>query len=193
MKKLKLTMTLEVAYDLDGAEPSELRDRLRQVARDAYANGVITDDLGASINSWSCNVQDADDPDYGTDVNDPRTIIAWLRGLPEGASVHIDDDGLRIVQTGAEKLHWLEIGGHTPAAEEEIDFDQWDDDLYDVEGMRIDRRNGNFNPEDAERYLHANQVRESFINGQFEQAREMCESYGFNYELERYKFDGHED
>lgn len=77
-------------------------------------------------------------------------------------------------------------------SDEEIDFDQWDDDLYDVEGMRVDHRNGNFNPDNAENYRYINQIQESFANGQFTQAREMCERHGLTYQLERYKFDGYE-
>lgn len=78
-------------------------------------------------------------------------------------------------------------------SEEEIDFDQWDDDEYDVQGMKTDQQFNNFNPDNVEKYRYINQIQESFANGQFTQAREMCASHGFNYELERFKFDGHED
>lgn len=78
-------------------------------------------------------------------------------------------------------------------SEEEIDFDQWDDDEYDIQGMKTDHEFNNFNPENAEKYRYINQIQESFANGQFTQAREMCASRGFNCGLERYKFDGHED
>lgn len=68
-------------------------------------------------------------------------------------------------------------------------FDAYDSDEYDVEAMKIDASNGNFNEADAENYRHENIVRASFVNGQFTQARQQCTSYGLNYELEKYKFD----
>lgn len=77
-------------------------------------------------------------------------------------------------------------------SDEEIDFDQWDDDEYDVDGMKFDHAHGNFRPEDADRYLFTNQIAASFANGQFTQAKQMCAARGLNYELERYKFDGFE-
>lgn len=120
MKKLKLTLTLAVEYDLDGAEPSELRDRLRQVAQDAYANGVITDDLDASIDSFSIKIVGSDDriesasgkhgPVSYDDPRDPSTIQAWLRNIPGNSEVCIDDDGLRLQVVGNEEIY-LEIGG----------------------------------------------------------------------------------
>ena len=47
------------------------------------------------------------------DPQDPKTIALWLSRLPADASVHIDDDGLRLVHTGHDDTY-LEIGGHTP-------------------------------------------------------------------------------
>lgn len=72
---------------------------------------------------------------------------------------------------------------------DQIDFSQWDAAEYDVQGMKLDYANNNFQQGDAERYRHTNQVRESLINGQFTQAREMCASYGLYYdqELERFR------
>lgn len=69
-----------------------------------------------------------------------------------------------------------------------IDFDQWDAKIYDVEAMKYDYTNGNFNPDDAENYNHANMIRDSFVNGQFSQAQELCAEHGFNYAVEREKF-----
>lgn len=71
-------------------------------------------------------------------------------------------------------------------------FDQFDAEEYDVDAMRIDNANGNFDPDsdDAEAYRHENIVRASLVNGQFAQARQQCGSYGLNYGVERFKFDG---
>ena len=69
-----------------------------------------------------------------------------------------------------------------------IDFDQWDDSEYDVEGMRTDHRNGNFSEDDADDYRHENIVRASLVNGQFEQAKGQCQHFGMDYEVERNKF-----
>lgn len=63
-----------------------------------------------------------------------------------------------------------------------------DSDEYDAEGIACDIRNGNFSEEDLEDYRYENQVRASFVNGQFTQARQQCRSAGLNYELELYKF-----
>jgi hypothetical protein len=73
--------------------------------------------------------------------------------------------------------------------EDEIDFDQWDDSEYDVEAMKIDERNGNFDVDNSEEYRHENIVQASIMNGQFTQAREQCEKYGLNYEVEKARAD----
>ena len=75
---------------------------------------------------------------------------------------------------------------------DQIDFSQWDAAEYDVQGMKLDYANNNFQMDDAESYRHTNQVRESLINGQFTQAREMSASYGLYYdqELERFRRTG---
>lgn len=54
----------------------------------------------------------SDAPTYA-DTQDPGTITLWLSRLPADASVHIDDDGMRLVHTGHDNTY-LEIGGHTP-------------------------------------------------------------------------------
>lgn len=63
----------------------------------------------------------------------------------------------------------------------------YDSDQYDTEAMKIDHRNGNFSPDQAEEYRHENIVRASLVNGQFAQARRQCAEYGLNYELEYHK------
>ena len=63
-----------------------------------------------------------------------------------------------------------------------------DSSYFDTEAMEIDERNGNFTPERIEEYRHENIVRESFINGNFKQARQQCNSYGLNYEAELTNF-----
>lgn len=66
--------------------------------------------------------------------------------------------------------------------------EQYSDDQYDTEAIEIDARHGNFSEDRIEDYRHENIVRASLVNGQFSQARKQCESYGLNYEIERYKF-----
>lgn len=73
-------------------------------------------------------------------------------------------------------------------SEEQIDFSQWDEPNYDVQGMLSDYASNNFQQDDAERYRHTNLVQESFVNGQFKQAREMCGRYALLYDLELEKF-----
>ena len=69
------------------------------------------------------------------------------------------------------------------------DLSAFDSSDYDTEAMRIDARNGNFSPDNAEDYRQENIVRASLVNGQFSQARRQCASYGLNYEVERLKMD----
>lgn len=189
---LKLRLTLDVEYNLNGADPEELRQNLRTIAEHAIGEGMLTGDSEAIVEEWGRTVTDI--PEESDDVNNPDEIIRWLHTLPEGSHVYIDDDGMRLKVVG-DDVSYLELGGHTPD-ETDVDFDpfdQWDPDDYDVEGMRFDYRHGNFNPVDAERYQHTNRLRDSFINGQFTQAREICARHGMDYDLERYKFDGYED
>ena len=70
----------------------------------------------------------------------------------------------------------------------DFNIDDIDSDEYDTEGIAIDIRNNNFSEDRLEEYRHENQVLDSFVNGQFTQARNLCASYGLNYELELYKF-----
>ncbi len=65
------------------------------------------------------------------------------------------------------------------------DFDSGE---YDVAAMEIDARHGNFSPENAEEYRHENLIRASLVNGQFTQAKRQCAQFGFDYDLELYKF-----
>jgi hypothetical protein len=120
MKKLKLTLTLDVEYDLDGAEPSELRERLRQIWDEAHANGIVTDDLPATLDSFSLKIVGSDDlvwfdrwtggPVSYDDPRDPATVEAWLRNIPGNSEICIDDDGRRLQVVGHEEIY-LEIGG----------------------------------------------------------------------------------
>lgn len=59
--KLKLQLTVTVTYDVDAAEPNEevplLKERLRDIAEDAFQNGVVTDDLGACVEDYTVSVQ----------------------------------------------------------------------------------------------------------------------------------------
>lgn len=150
MKKLKLTLTLEVEYDLNGAEPSELRDRLRQVAKKAYANGVITDDLGASVDSFDIRITGSDDrlevhsnshgPVSYDDPRDPATVEAWLRNIPGNSEICIDDDGLRLQVVGNEDIY-LEIGGppdtRKPLSVEEFAAAVTGDEIYPEKAYRM--------------------------------------------------------
>lgn len=123
MKKLRLQLSVTVDYDLDGATPSELRDRLRQIWDEAYGNGVVTDDLGAVIKSFAVKITGSDDrveitssshgPVSYADPQDPATIMAWLHNIPGNSQVCIDDDGLRLQVVGNEEIY-LEVGGHEP-------------------------------------------------------------------------------
>ena len=62
-----------------------------------------------------------------------------------------------------------------------------DDEQYDVEAIKIDQANGNFDGY-AEPYRHEVIVRMSLINGQFKQARTQCENYGLSFQIEHFKF-----
>jgi len=65
----------------------------------------------------------------------------------------------------------------------QIDFTAFDSSEFDVEAMQIDARHGNFSPDHAEEYRHENIVNESFVNGQFNQARQQCLKFGLDYSL----------
>lgn len=65
---------------------------------------------------------------------------------------------------------------------------QIDSDTYDTEAIEIDKRNGNFSEDELEDYRYENIIRASLVNGQFSQARNQCAKFGFNYEVELYKF-----
>jgi hypothetical protein len=68
---------------------------------------------------------------------------------------------------------------------EPFDFSVFDSSEYDIEAMEIDARHGNFSADNAEAYRFENIIRDSIRNGQFQQARDQCSQWGFNYELER--------
>ena len=122
MKKLTLTQTITIDYDLNGTDPKDLRERLTNMVLDAKANCAITGDSPATIERWQTRIDGTDkmvtaksgtrQPSYD-DPQDPSTIALWLSRLPGDARVHIDDDGLCLVRTGRESTY-LEIGGHEP-------------------------------------------------------------------------------
>lgn len=122
MKKLQLTLTLTVNYDLQGADPAALKDMLMGVANHAFAEGMITGDTEAEIEKWKASVEGGGfllsrslgsvRPDY-SDAQDPSTVALWLSNLPADARVCIDDDGLRLQVIGNEDVY-LEVGGHEP-------------------------------------------------------------------------------
>lgn len=70
----------------------------------------------------------------------------------------------------------------------EIKIAEYDSKPYDSVAMRLDHRNGNFSVDRVEEYKHENIVRESLVNGQFDQARKQCHAYGLNYFEEHIKF-----
>lgn len=73
----------------------------------------------------------------------------------------------------------------TWTSEDDVDpFDAFDTTNYDVEAMRIDAANGNFNVEsnDPEAYRVENIVITSMQNGQWSQARRQCVDYGLDFD-----------
>jgi hypothetical protein len=62
------------------------------------------------------------------------------------------------------------------------DWDQWDSDEYDIESMKFDFENENFDESQADDYLKTSIVEASIINGQFDQARQQCAKFGIDYE-----------
>lgn len=62
--KFKLRMTVDVEYDLDEgdfnpeATKTQLDRRLNQIITEASANGLITDDLAATVESLRVSVQE---------------------------------------------------------------------------------------------------------------------------------------
>jgi len=64
-------------------------------------------------------------------------------------------------------------------------LEQFDEDEYDVESMRIDIANNNLEVGDdqhAEQYKHENIVLESIVNGNRTQAKEQCQRFGLDYD-----------
>jgi len=194
---LKLRLTLDVTLDLQGAWPGELRQNLRTIAEHAVSNGMITGDTPATLENLDFKVADAPDS-YMT-----RSELGDLITAAEEGRLNAEGDMNAMVEDAQEAYdahdaaitagyrHLKALNEQTPA-EGGVDFEQWDSDDYDVEGMEFDHNHGNFNPEDAERYRHTSRLLESFHNGLFTQAKDICARHGMNYALERYKFDGYE-
>ena len=59
--KLKLRITVDVEYDVDAdlfeAEVPALASRLTAIVTEAFGNGVVTDDLGASVEDYSIKTE----------------------------------------------------------------------------------------------------------------------------------------
>lgn len=72
--------------------------------------------------------------------------------------------------------------------DEEPDWDTYDSRDYDVEAMKIDHSNGNFDADNSGDYLWTGIIAESLSNGQFEQAKDQCAHNGFDYESVLAKF-----
>ena len=55
---LKLRLEFEVAYDLDGADPEEMRQNLRTIAHHAVDECMVTGDSAATMAAWDYRVVD---------------------------------------------------------------------------------------------------------------------------------------
>ena len=54
--KLKLRVTVDVEYDADDEVPA-LTSRLTSLVTEAFGNGVLTDNLGASVEDYSIKIE----------------------------------------------------------------------------------------------------------------------------------------
>ena len=199
---LKLRLILDVEYVRQGTSPEELIQNLQTIVTHSVDNGMMTGDSSAYVQTWDAGVTEVEDFDspatYMTCIELGDLITAAEEGrlnaegdmnaMVEDAEEAYDAHDAAIT---AGYRHLKALHEQTPA-EGGVDFEQWDSDDYDVEGMEFDHNHGNFNPEDAERYRHTSRLLESFHNGLFTQAKDICARHGMNYALERYKFDGYE-
>lgn len=142
-----------------------------QEASDSYANAVAESGLNRKEQA-ACDLSEKLKENHEQQIEDA--------GVPSNGFI------TDLIGAAMSEVNWHEIAESLlgDVEDDEPDFDQWDGDQYDVEAMKIDHSNGNFDPDSAEDYLHENIVAASISNGQFEQAREQCRKYGLNYDLE---------
>ena len=59
-----------------------------------------------------------------------------------------------------------------------------DESQYDVEGMKTDIENGNFDIEtdDVNEYQYETIITKSFVNGQYTQAKRQCQTWNVDYD-----------
>ena len=55
---MKLRLTLDVDYILNGTDPQDLKDMLRAIALNAVLNGMLSDDTDAEVEDWTSNVEE---------------------------------------------------------------------------------------------------------------------------------------
>jgi hypothetical protein len=58
MSKLKLRLTVDVEYDLNGTPPGDLKDYLGELPRAAAGDGLFTGFTDAEVENWSSTVEE---------------------------------------------------------------------------------------------------------------------------------------
>ena len=56
MDTLKLRLTIDVEYELNGAQQKTLENLLHEIADDASGDGYMTGDTEATVKHWSAKV-----------------------------------------------------------------------------------------------------------------------------------------
>ena len=56
-KQVKLRLTLDITYDLNGVEEGCMREHMKDIARVAAGNGLMTGETPATVDEWTAKVE----------------------------------------------------------------------------------------------------------------------------------------
>jgi hypothetical protein len=125
--KLRLVLNVTIDYNLDGADPEQLRRNLSTMVQYAAGEGMLTGDSAATVETLDWKVVGRDRPLRERDdagITEPAALAEWALLLDDDAAILLDNHKPSLVVFGKEsRIYYnlasfgLETGEHTPGEE----------------------------------------------------------------------------
>lgn len=141
---VRLSLRLDVAYEPNGETEASLRDRLRQVAEYAYAEGLLSGDSDAEVADWSVRVCRADG---AATVNREVTVLVYDHKHGRDLSVHASHAAGYAAVVDIARTWWRDRADpsapddHAALSDEAVVdayFEGHEREFYDLETIRVD-------------------------------------------------------
>lgn len=94
---VKLRLTLDVTYDLQGVGTEEMQARLHAMVQNAVSEGMLTGDTPAEVEAWETHVTEVPLADEEEDELTEEEIATYLQEQIEGG--HISPEKMAMLMT----------------------------------------------------------------------------------------------